>query len=99
MDRGGEITITSRVRENKVEIGIADTGVGLAPEVAANIFQPYFTTKEKGTGLGLAICQAIIQEHGGKILVDSAPGQGTTFTIQLPLNEAPVSLPGEISES
>jgi signal transduction histidine kinase len=90
MDQGGKITITSRVRENKVEIAIADTGVGLAPEVAANIFQPYFTTKEKGTGLGLAICQAIIQEHGGKILVDSTPGQGTTFTIQLPLDEAPV---------
>ena len=89
MDQGGEITITSRIRENKVEIGIADTGVGLAPEVAANIFQPYFTTKEKGTGLGLAICQAIIQEHGGKILVDSTLGKGTSFTIQLPLNEAP----------
>jgi signal transduction histidine kinase len=90
MDQGGEITITSRVRENKVEISLADTGQGLAPEVAANIFQPYFTTKAKGTGLGLAISQGIIQEHGGTILVDSTPGQGTTFTIQLPLNEAPV---------
>ena len=89
MPKGGEITITSRVKGANVEISIADTGEGMSPEVAANIFQPYFTTKDKGTGLGLAICQGIIQEHGGVISVDSTPGQGTTFTIQLPLNEAP----------
>jgi signal transduction histidine kinase len=53
--------------------------------VAANLFQPYFTTKAKGTGLGLAICQSIIQEHGGSISVDSAPGQGTTFRVTLPV--------------
>jgi two-component system, LuxR family, sensor kinase FixL len=85
MPRGGEITITIRVRDHRAEISIADTGDGMTPEVADNIFQPYFTTKEKGTGLGLAICQSIIQEHGGTILVDSTPGRGTTFTIQLPL--------------
>jgi PAS domain S-box-containing protein len=90
MPEGGEITITSRVKGANAEISIADTGVGLAPEVAAKIFEPYFTTKAKGTGLGLAICQGIIQDHGGVITVDSTPGQGTTFTIQLPLNEAPV---------
>ena len=87
MPKGGEITITSRVKGDKVEISVTDTGVGLAPEVAGNIFQPYFTTKAKGTGLGLAICQNIIQEHGGCIFADSAPGQGATFTIQLPLKE------------
>ncbi len=87
MPQGGEITVTSRVRENNAEIRIADTGQGMSPEVAENIFQPYFTTKEKGTGLGLAICQSIIHEHGGSISVNSAPGQGTTFTIQLPLEE------------
>ena len=85
MDQGGEITITSRVKGANAEISLADTGEGMSPEVAANIFQPYFTTKDKGTGLGLAICQGIIQEHGGIILVDSTPGKGTTFTIQLPL--------------
>jgi signal transduction histidine kinase len=89
MDQGGEITITSRVKGANAEISLADTGEGMSPEVVANIFQPYFTTKEKGTGLGLAICQAIIQEHGGIILVDSTPGKGTTFTIRLPLNAAP----------
>jgi PAS domain S-box-containing protein len=89
MPRGGEITVTSRVKGSDVEISVADTGEGMSPEVAAKIFQPYFTTKAKGTGLGLAICQGIIQEHGGVISVTSAPGLGTTFTIQLPLNEAP----------
>ena len=84
MPQGGEITIASRVREDKVEISVSDTGEGMPPEVAGNIFQPYFTTKEKGTGLGLAICQNIIQEHGGCIFADSAPGRGSTFTIQLP---------------
>ncbi|MFZ5448815.1 MAG: two-component system sensor histidine kinase NtrB [Thermodesulfobacteriota bacterium] len=87
MPQGGEITISSRVWENNIEISIADTGEGMPPEVAGNIFQPYFTTKEKGTGLGLAICQSIIREHGGAISVNSVLGQGTAFTIQLPLEE------------
>ena len=70
MPTGGEIIITSRVKGPNAEISVSDTGAGLTPEVAKNIFQPYFTTKEKGTGLGLAISQGIIQEHGGTILVD-----------------------------
>ena len=87
MPQGGEITITSRVKGANVEISLADTGEGMPPEVAGQIFQPYFTTKEKGTGLGLAICQAIIPSTAASSLVDSTPGRGTTFTIQLPLNE------------
>ncbi|MGO8760372.1 MAG: two-component system sensor histidine kinase NtrB [Desulfobaccales bacterium] len=90
MPKGGKITITSRVKGAFAEISVRDTGEGMSPEVAGNIFQPYFTTKAKGTGLGLAICQGIIQEHGGVISVTSTLGKGTTFTIQLPLNEAPV---------
>jgi two-component system sensor kinase FixL len=88
MPQGGKITITSRIRDTSAEIRLADTGAGMTREVAENIFQPYFTTKKKGTGLGLAICQSIIQEHGGTISVDSAPGQGTVFIIQLPLAAA-----------
>ena len=76
MPQGGEITITSRVKGANAEISLADTGEGMSPEVAANIFQPYFTTKEKGTGLGLAICQGIIQEHGGVISGGQHPGPG-----------------------
>ena len=72
---------------SSVEVVVADTGEGMSPEVVANLFQPYFTTKAKGTGLGLAICQSIIQEHGGSISVDSTPGQGSAFTIRLPRTE------------
>ncbi len=85
MPRGGAITISSRVSGRNAEVVLADTGEGMDPEVAANIFQPYFTTKAQGTGLGLAICQSIIQEHGGSISVKSTPGKGSAFTIQLPL--------------
>jgi two-component system sensor kinase FixL len=88
MPRGGELTIATGVRDFQAEISIADTGEGMPPEVAANIFQPYFTTKEKGTGLGLAISQSIIQEHGGSISVDSTPGRGTAFIIRLPVEGA-----------
>jgi two-component system sensor kinase FixL len=88
MPQGGEITIASRVRGANVEISITDTGTGMPPEVTSSIFQPYFTTKEARIGLGLAICQSIMQEHGGCILAESAPDRGSTFTIQLPLEEA-----------
>jgi len=88
MPRGGTITVTTRVQEGNLEIGVTDTGEGMTPEVAGHIFQPYYSTKETGTGLGLAICQFIVKEqHGGCINVESAPGQGSTFTIQLPLEE------------
>jgi PAS domain S-box-containing protein len=90
MPEGGEITVTSRVKGANAEISVSDTGAGIAPEAAGNIFQPYFTTKAKGTGLGLAICQNIMAEHGGCLFADSTPGRGATFTIQLPLDEAPV---------
>ncbi len=91
MPRGGEVTVAGRVHGPHVELSVSDTGVGMSPEVLGNIFQPYFTTKEKGTGLGLAICQSILQEHGGGLLAESTPGKGSTFTIQLPLEEAEVS--------
>ena len=89
MAHGGELSLATRVRPPYLEVSISDTGQGMTPEVRANIFQPYFTTKEKGTGLGLAISQNILEEHGGTIVVDSIPGQGTTFTLKIPLEEAP----------
>jgi signal transduction histidine kinase len=89
MPRGGVVTVCSRVRGPYAEISVTDTGEGMFPEVVANIFQPYFTTKEKGTGLGLAICQNIVQGHGGRMVAKSTLGQGSTFTIQLPLEEQP----------
>jgi PAS domain S-box-containing protein len=88
MPRGGELTVATRVKGPHVEVSVTDTGEGMGPEVAANIFTPYFTTKEKGTGLGLAICDSIVKEHGGRIEVQSTLRQGSTFTIQLPVAEA-----------
>jgi PAS domain S-box-containing protein len=89
MPRGGELTVTTRVKGPHAEVSITDSGEGMSPGVLANVFQPYYTTKGKGTGLGLAICRYIVKEqHGGNLLVESAPGQGSTFTMQLPLSEA-----------
>ena len=73
--------------EHFIEVIIADTGHGIAEEDMRRIFDPFFTTKEvgQGTGLGLAISYGIVKEHGESILVESAVGKGTTFTIRLPV--------------
>ncbi len=68
----------------ELRIHITDTGPGMPPEVAAKVFQPYFSTKRGGTGLGLPTSRRIIEEHGGQINVHSDPGRGTDFTITLP---------------
>lgn len=67
-----------------VEVTVRDTGVGMAPEVQARIFDPFYTTKSRGTGLGLAIAHTIVEAHHGTIDVQSAPGKGTTFVLALP---------------
>jgi two-component system, cell cycle sensor histidine kinase and response regulator CckA len=69
-----------------VRIDIKDQGAGIPPELREKIFDPYFTTKEQGSGLGLAIAYSIIKKHGGTIRVDSAPGEGSTFSIFLPVS-------------
>ncbi|HZX84083.1 MAG TPA: PAS domain S-box protein [Reyranella sp.] len=66
-----------------VEVSVADTGPGLAPEVASHLFQPFVTTKRKGMGLGLSICRTIVEAHGGKIWVEDRPGGGTVFRFTL----------------
>jgi two-component system sensor kinase FixL len=66
-----------------VEVSVSDTGTGLAPEVAAHLFQPFVTTKRKGMGLGLSICRTIVEAHGGKIWVEDRPGGGTIFRFTL----------------
>ncbi len=74
---------------NYVKIYVSDSGVGIAPEVLGSIFDPYFTTKGpgKGTGMGLAMAHGIVESYGGKIMVDSRLGIGTTFTIYLPISQ------------
>ena len=70
-----------------IELKISDTGVGIPPDILDSIFEPYFTTKAagEGTGLGLAVVHGIVESYGGKIMVDSRQGQGTLFTIYLPI--------------
>lgn len=90
MPGGGNLTITTRHAAG-VEVWITDSGTGISPEHIHRIYEPFFTTKNsyregqgRGTGLGLAVTYGIIQEHAGKIHVDSNPGQGTTFHLDFP---------------
>lgn len=86
MPSGGTLTLASRRREEKIIIEISDTGSGLTREECERIFTPYYTSKQHGTGLGLAIVQSVVSDHGGRISVQSEPGRGTTFVIELPDN-------------
>ncbi len=85
MPEGGELRIHTKLRDESLELTISDTGHGIPEDIRSKIFLPFFTTKEKGTGLGLALVQKIIVSHGGTIDVESSMGQGTTFSIVLPL--------------
>ncbi len=87
MPKGGWLTIVTREDRNGATVEVADTGAGIPAEQLSRIYDPFYTTKEigKGTGLGLSITYGIIQEHGGTITCDSVVGQGTRFTIRLPL--------------
>jgi PAS domain S-box-containing protein len=93
MPDGGALRISLERADGHVQAVIADTGHGIPKEDLPKIFQPFFTTKEagKGTGLGLTVVHNIVQEHGGSIAVDSAPGEGTTFTIMLPAGKQPAA--------
>lgn len=87
MSEGGEIRrldiATVAGPDDQVEVTVADTGSGLAPEVARQLFQPFVTTKRKGMGLGLSICRTIVEAHGGKIWVESPADGGTIFHFTL----------------
>ncbi|MGA2624278.1 MAG: cache domain-containing protein [Bacteroidota bacterium] len=87
MTKGGMLTITSRLSRSKdfIEIIFKDNGPGIPESVKEKIFDPFFTTKEHGTGLGLSISYGIIEQHGGTISVESTPGEGSVFTIELPI--------------
>jgi two-component system, NtrC family, nitrogen regulation sensor histidine kinase NtrY len=83
MPQGGTLTIRTARHENKVAVEVSDTGEGLTPEECDRLFTPYYTTKQHGTGLGLAIVQSVVSDHKGTITVQSEPGKGTTFRIEL----------------
>ena len=85
MPAGGTLTIAAAVsKDGRVEIRVSDTGVGIAPENLAKIFDLYFTTKQSGTGIGLSLVYRTVQLHNGDIDVESTPGVGTTFVIKMP---------------
>ncbi|MGD9162957.1 MAG: PAS domain S-box protein [Desulfobacteraceae bacterium] len=84
MPSGGAVTIKTQKIEGGVEISISDEGRGMTNEELNEIFEPFYTTREKGTGLGLAISYKIVQAHNGDIWAVSEPGKGTTFIIQIP---------------
>jgi len=85
MTNGGRLKLRARRREELAEIEVSDTGTGIQPENLESIFNPFFTTKSEGVGLGLAIVSKIVDDHGGKITVESEVGRGTTFRVSLPL--------------
>jgi signal transduction histidine kinase len=100
MPRGGQLTIDVRVNDktNMADIAICDTGVGIAPEQLRLIFEPFYTTKKPdeqghgGSGLGLSVCRQIIEQHHGRIRVESVVGKGSKFTVKLPLEMPPETL-------
>jgi len=87
MPGGGEVIFTAERQGNELVLSISDSGCGISPELLRHIFEPFFTTKDpgKGRGLGLAVCQRLVSETGGRIDVQSAPGQGSTFSLRLPV--------------
>ncbi|MCJ7627475.1 MAG: ATP-binding protein [Longimicrobiales bacterium] len=97
MPNGGTLTIALRTPSGRDQIAmeVTDTGIGMPEQVLANVFDPFFTTKSAatGTGLGLSVSLGIIRQHGGDILVRSKVGEGTTFTIQLPVAMVPAMIP------
>ncbi|MRS11618.1 MAG: PAS domain-containing protein [Actinobacteria bacterium] len=84
-DTGGTITVRVWDDDSFVYISVIDTGPGIQPEMLEKVFDPFFSTRDGGTGLGLTIVHRIIDQHGGRVEVESAPGRGATFTVALPV--------------
>ena len=81
---GGRIAIAISADDRDVSVAFRDDGIGMGPEQITHLFEPYRTSKEKGTGLGLMVSKRIVTDHGGAIAAESAPGEGTVFTVTLP---------------
>jgi two-component system, NtrC family, sensor kinase len=93
----GTITLSTRGDETSIRVTITDTGTGMTSEQLERIFDPFYTTKEvgKGTGLGLSVSLSIVEAQGGKLVVQSVPGAGSSFTIVLPRDRAPEPSDGQ----
>ena len=94
MPEGGRLRVRTHASADgpSAHITVSDTGAGMSAQQAKQVFDPFFTTKgpQRGTGLGLAVCYGIIQEHSGTITVESSPGEGSSFHIEIPLAQKPV---------
>jgi len=95
IDSKGKIEVTVEHKGPTAVIEVADNGRGIAPDHLPNIFRPFYTTKGDGTGLGLSLARRIVEDHHGRIDVTSLVGQGTTFTVVLPLRR--ISAPTAVS--
>ena len=89
MPDGGRLTIATHHNKSAAVLRVEDTGLGMSTEVRKRVFLPFFTTKDinEGTGLGLAVAHGIVSAHGGKIGVESRPGQGSCFEVEISVDE------------
>ncbi|MDR0313080.1 MAG: PAS domain-containing protein [Treponema sp.] len=94
MPGGGKLTIRTSAQDDSIRISVADTGIGISDENLTKIFEPYFTTRPAGTGLGLTLVFKIVREHHGEIIVNSTQGEGSVFTITLPIPQTETRLIG-----
>ena len=90
MEHGGRLTLRTALEQPpagaaSVVITVRDTGPGVDPAISARIFEPFYTTRAEGSGLGLAVCRQLVEGHGGRIWIESVPGEGASFYIALPL--------------
>jgi len=97
---GGSIRLGASIQDGQAIVEVADSGIGMPPDVQARMFEPFFTTKgDKGTGLGLAMVFGVVESHGGEIRVQSEPDKGTLFRITLPLTNEPTVVASPVDSS
>src|SRR4029079_19020458 len=99
MPSGGVLSVRTLALHGRVQLEVSDTGSGLSAEECARLFTPYYTNKTHGTGLGLAIVQSVVSDHNGRVSVNSSPGRGTTFLIELPVNSDKLARSEKCQES
>ena len=103
MPEGGRLSLATRLEgppdARAIAVVVSDTGVGMSPEAAAIAFEPYFSTKEAGVGLGHALVSRIVEGHGGRVALDSTPGQGTSVRLLIPVRAPAAHAPAAAQEA